>query len=78
MGFLFMEEIAQVKIFGFQKPFMRFMPPAGKRSFLLLHGGRGSGKSQGGAYKSVAMMIQHPGIHAAITAPTDKMFLRGT
>jgi PBSX family phage terminase large subunit len=66
-----MEQIEVVThLIPFQKRFVPFGPPSGKQARFLVHGGRGSGKSEGGALKTMFLMLKYPGIIGIVTAPT--------
>ena len=72
-----------INLFGFQRQFMR----EGRKSsteeavdmlFLLAHGGRGSGKSAAGSFKTTDYMCTYPRSLGIITAPTIPMLRDST
>lgn len=75
--------MADVQLFGFQKRFLRegralTDQPAEDMLFLLAHGGRGSGKTTGGALRTTDYMLTHPKSLGIITAPTIPMLRDST
>lgn len=73
--------MANLYLFGYQKPFVTLgLPLPGVNTkliegkwILLAHGGRGSGKSMGGAFKAALYGLLFPGARITVTAPTYRM-----
>jgi PBSX family phage terminase large subunit len=57
---------------------MDFVSIMGDYVFELAHGGRGSGKSKGGAFKAMAYQYQYPGALGIVVAPTFDMVRSAT
>ena len=79
----------EVELFGFQDGAEGFVQydgvsvdaeghPTGNRIFLMVAGGMGSGKTVGGAFRTVRYLLEHPGAQIMIVAPTYPMIIRAT
>ena len=64
--------MVELKLFGFQRELVRTGLAGDPIDylFLLAHGGRGSGKTTGGASRALAYVGRYPGSQGMITAPT--------
>ncbi len=67
--------IANMKLIPWQYDFVDI---EGDHIYLLAHGGRGSGKSRAGAYKTLRYVYRYPGAVGIITAPTFDMVRSAT